>query len=50
MRVKKEDQGMEVADVMEPTVTFELDPQVVEAMRKGREAMYPICTFHNVDF
>lgn len=37
--VKKEDQRMEVDDVMEPAASCELGSHLVEVMRKVREAM-----------
>lgn len=50
VEVKRADQVMEVADVMELEASPELDPRKVEAMSKAREAMYPVWSLHNTDF
>lgn len=37
---------MNVGNVSKAVVSTKLDPQVVEAMRKVRKAMYPISLLH----
>lgn len=48
--VKKEQQMMKVSDVTEPTASSDLSYRIVQAMKKTREAMYFVCSFHDVDF
>lgn len=41
VEIKEEDQVVEVVDVTKPAASPELGPQVVEAMKKVREELYP---------
>lgn len=50
VEVKEEDQEMEVVDVNEAAVSSDFGPQVFEAMRKVREAMYLVGSFQNAYF
>lgn len=50
LKVRQEDQVTVVFDTMEPAASPASGPLVVGAMRKGLEAMYPMCSFHNFDF
>lgn len=50
VRVNEEHKMMKIVDVMEPAASPELGHQVVEAMKKGQHAIYPVCSFHNADF
>lgn len=50
LELKEEDQVIEVIEMREPAALPELDPQVARAMRRVREAMYSVSSFHNVDF
>lgn len=43
-------QTMNLVEVTEQAALSELSSEVVDAMTKEREAMYRICSFHNVDF
>lgn len=43
VEVKEENEVMEVATVTKPAASPECGPQVVDSMRKVREAMY-VCT------
>lgn len=40
---------MAVIGVTEPEASLEIGPERVEAMGKVREAVYPVCSFHNID-
>lgn len=48
--VEKEHRLREVADLAEQVTSSELHPRIAEAMRKMQEAMYPVCSLHNIDF
>lgn len=47
--MKSENQAMELFDVKKPAVSLEYVPQVVEAMRSTRQAMFFAWLFQNVD-
>lgn len=49
-KLKKEDKVMEAANLTEPETSPEIGAQVLEAMRKVREAMYFVSLFHGIDF
>lgn len=48
--VKNGDELMEVGDVMEPSVSSVLGSHAMEEIRKVREVMCPIPSFHIVNF
>lgn len=50
VELKEENEVMDVLDVTEPAAASELDSEVIEAIRKVRKAMYPICWFQIVDY
>lgn len=49
VEVKEGDQVMEGADVTDPAALSEIILQVVKVTRNVREAIYAICSLHNVD-
>lgn len=49
LEVIEEHQILEVDDGAEPATLSELSTQVVEEMRMVGEAMYSVCSFHNID-
>lgn len=50
VKVKEEEQVMEVVDLTEPAASSELVLQMVQALIKVRKAKYYICSFYNIDF
>lgn len=50
VEVREENQMMKAADVMEPAPSPELGPQLMETIRKVREAVSHVRSFRNADF
>lgn len=50
VKVKVENQVIEIIDETEPVQLPELSLRVVEATRNVREVIYPVYSFHNVNF
>lgn len=50
VEVKEADKVLKIIDVTEPAASSERGGQVVEGMRKVREAMYPVCLFHSINY
>lgn len=49
VKLEEKDQVMETIGVTEPETSPELSPQVVQAMKKLLEAIYPVLSCQNVD-
>lgn len=49
-KLKEEDEAMEAVNITERTISPVISPNVVEDLKKMREAMYHICLFHSRDF